>query len=1297
MTEIVIPASVTRVGSSISGQGSAFNGCSNLAKVTFLGADTAILPADANGIPSSATIYGFKDSTAEAYANTYERTFVRITTVASGTCGENLTWTLSDEGELTISGTGAMNDYSSTTAPWKDYNNQIVKVTVGEGITALWSTNRSQPFNGLTQDFTISLPSTLTKIDRDFNGCANLTAVTFAKEGVLQMVDGWAFGNCKKLVSVTFPDGAKTKFYDGNFFNCTALTSVTLGNKTAELNGRVFNNCTALTEIVIPASVAQVGNSVSSQGAAFNGCSNLVKVTFLGKETKILPADANGIPSSATIYGFNGSTAEIYANTYERTFVDLEQTANYIGHQTTVIENKTIDNVEKRVFDLRMLAGVDSLEYSKVGYQITVIYEQDGELFEATKDISTNTVFEAVMQGDIWTPAYEYGAQYFLALAIGDIEADCEKIEFAIEPYAVKDGVKIYGDSAVLVWNGDINGEGYPILEYLADSYTAIEDVPYKALGRTQMLDGSLVADWSAAGIEFEATCIGDVSIKATSTGIVRFAVVVDGKEYKDVKIENGKNVIATGLTYGKHRFKIMNQAGYYLPVSFDGVELCGTFEQVPEDRELLIEFIGDSITHGSGLGSADYSQGIQDGTLTYAYVAAQELGVDYTIMANGGMGVLWGTDYDTTNVNRSMKKYPYLNDTSRGDILYDGYERKADLVVIGLSTNDNYRFELQYKADREAYKAENPDATWTEVDAHSKEFTAAKMEELGAELELLIKEIEKNHGEAVPIILARGMMEADNELYLTSVNYMTALIEEEWQGKYGNHTVKVARLTPDRTGYANHPTRDGAAVQGVELAEFIRKEFPEFADLADSRKIISTYSESDEQFFSTTEIPVFIDDNAGLRLSSLNSKFAFSAECEGDVALKIKAKAVSDSADAVALKISVDGQEPQTVNLTYIDQILTVAEDLDKGLHTFVIEKISGGDLLRVDKVLLSGELAEAPEMCKKDGIFVEVFAPEKEAHPYSSFNVYTQTTHPSGKYFIRYKFVYEFYDKDSSLNWSNGVNTGANTSNYRILTAQIVEKTEDEKFSDIYEILLGGEISLAIKEWDAENKASAGDFIGGYHGDENLTKVSLVLDGNREIQLLNGTEGFYNCTTADFKQESIINRCHTPDEDVIKHIQHYLVDTNGIKLLQQVEWLVDDFTTSSGQTYLQMFTLCRTNPANKSEYLTTVLNVLDEDGKAIIENVDLTDDRFNGGSSVDLDKSPDARYAEYLGEEKGIYAKAGFQFVDDSCRLNYAFVSVRTNGDSKWYPSFGGVTPSVGDVWTINSIYYIDYNPKG
>ena len=38
----------------------------------------------------------------------------------SGTCGENLTWTLSDDGVLTISGSGAMTDFDYG-APWESY------------------------------------------------------------------------------------------------------------------------------------------------------------------------------------------------------------------------------------------------------------------------------------------------------------------------------------------------------------------------------------------------------------------------------------------------------------------------------------------------------------------------------------------------------------------------------------------------------------------------------------------------------------------------------------------------------------------------------------------------------------------------------------------------------------------------------------------------------------------------------------------------------------------------------------------------------------------------------------------------------------------------------------------------------------------------------------------------------------------------------------------------------------------------------------------------------------------------
>jgi len=462
------------------------------------------------------------------------------------------------------------------------------------------------------------------------------------------------------------------------------------------------------------------------------------------------------------------------------------------------------------------------------------------------------------------------------------------------------------------------------------------------------------------------------------------------------------------------------------------------------------------------------------------------------------------------------------------------------------------------------------------------------------------------------------------------------------------------------------------------------------------SQKKFATYSESGNNFFSLSEIPTFIDDNAGVRLSGLNSKFAFTADCEGDVVLGMLTKAVSDTADIAMLKVYVDDREPKNVNLIYLKQNLIIAEDLERGLHTFVIEKISGGDLFRIDSVTLCGEMAEPPVLSIENGVYVEVFAPEGGNSEYSSFNVYTQTTHPSGEYFIRYKFVYEYNAIDKSLTWDTGSNTGSNRSNYRIRTAQIVKKTGEKSFVDIHEILQSGEISLAIKEYGTEQGKNAGDFVGGFHGDENLKTVSLVLDGNKKIKLFEGEAGFYNCTTVDFKQDSIINRCHIIDDYVMNHIQHYLVDTNGVKLLQQVEWLVDNYTPTKDQTYIQMFTLNRVNREKAGDFLTTYLKLLNEDG-ATIASADLTAIDPGDKEGVTAVSSSDARYAEYFGDEKGIYAKVGFQFVDDSCKLNAARISVRRYGDSKWYPSFGDPDgkPSKGDIWTINSIYYIDYNP--
>lgn len=324
LTEIVLPASVKTVGKA---NGSAFSGSCAPAKITFLGMSTSILPADASGIPASATIHGLAGSTANIYADDYDRTFVEVKAdqIAEGTIGENITWTLSSDGVLTISGTGAMS------SAWNvaEYNDKVTKVVVEEGVTAL----PTKAFNSLTNGFTAFLPGTLENMDTAFNS-SKVTAVTFAEEGCLSHIYSWCFSGCSELESIVLPNNAETKIQNGAFNNCRKLTSVTLGDKTASILGQAFNNCSALTEIVIPASVTSLGDATN--GTAFSGCGNLTKVTLLGADTVItgtFPA------SNVTLIGYIGSTAEDWskANSASATFSPIVTDVT-MDTDTTVFE-----------------------------------------------------------------------------------------------------------------------------------------------------------------------------------------------------------------------------------------------------------------------------------------------------------------------------------------------------------------------------------------------------------------------------------------------------------------------------------------------------------------------------------------------------------------------------------------------------------------------------------------------------------------------------------------------------------------------------------------------------------------------------------------------------------------------------------------------------------------------------------------------------------------------------------------------------------------------------------------------
>ena len=197
--------------------------------------------------------------------------------IASGTCGadgDNLTWVLTDDGTLTISGSGEMKDYSdSSVAPWYTKRTKILSVVVEDGVTSIGS----YAFKDCLKLASITLPEGIKSIGSyGFQNCTKLAEVTIP-EGVTRINAGTFYG-CTKLESVTLPEGLLSIGYDrrecGAFGDCTSLTSVTIPDSVTSIGKWAFQNCTSLTSVTIPDSVTSIGYS------AFRNCSSLTSVTI---------------------------------------------------------------------------------------------------------------------------------------------------------------------------------------------------------------------------------------------------------------------------------------------------------------------------------------------------------------------------------------------------------------------------------------------------------------------------------------------------------------------------------------------------------------------------------------------------------------------------------------------------------------------------------------------------------------------------------------------------------------------------------------------------------------------------------------------------------------------------------------------------------------------------------------------------------------------------------------------------------------------------------------------------------
>ena len=264
-------------------------------------------------------------------------------TIASGTCGDDLTWRLEDNYYLIIEGTGTMYNYTSVdTPPWFSYRNDIVGLFIYAGLTiigydAFWNCRKLKD---------IILPSTLQGINGSaFENCVALETITIPAS--VTYIGQSAFMGCSSLSAINVDRGNSTYLSQGGVlytkdfshllkYPCKRIgTTYQISQNTTVIEYAAFQNCRLLNYVSIPAGISSIS------GYAFQGCSSLQTIVFKGSYTPSIGSSAFALGISfpithCTVRSLNGAlygALDAYTNewtsfTYATTDVVLSLSAS---------------------------------------------------------------------------------------------------------------------------------------------------------------------------------------------------------------------------------------------------------------------------------------------------------------------------------------------------------------------------------------------------------------------------------------------------------------------------------------------------------------------------------------------------------------------------------------------------------------------------------------------------------------------------------------------------------------------------------------------------------------------------------------------------------------------------------------------------------------------------------------------------------------------------------------------------------------------------------------------------------
>ncbi len=194
--------------------------------------------------------------------------------LAQGTCGaeadgSNVTWVLTTDGTLILSGTGAVAAYENRKdTPWGSYNDQILQLEVQKGITSV---------SGLCSCYKlreVSLPEGLISLGKlTFMDCWELQEIRLPKS--LKTLGEGTFASCFALTEIELPEGLET-IGEGFLYHCISLTSVVIPASVTEMGDRPFSGDWALKTVEIKGNVPRLSSS------SFYECDALQEVLITG-------------------------------------------------------------------------------------------------------------------------------------------------------------------------------------------------------------------------------------------------------------------------------------------------------------------------------------------------------------------------------------------------------------------------------------------------------------------------------------------------------------------------------------------------------------------------------------------------------------------------------------------------------------------------------------------------------------------------------------------------------------------------------------------------------------------------------------------------------------------------------------------------------------------------------------------------------------------------------------------------------------------------------------------------------